>query len=336
MTALLLRGTAARASADPILWAMRADARVEIGKALTFALTAENQPFRQFWQVAERQGAIIGVGHAILLPVPPIYAGDFGPPGLIMADSFIPPEAPDGTARAVLEELEVALRQAGAKILLAAQVGDDAMGRAAQASGYSPLTLYLSRDDLGDVMPSAQVRRATEDDLPGIVSRSARHRDALHRIDPFWKPHPDADARFGAWMARSLTLSDREMFVTGDPANVQGYVIAQPTTRLHFPPAHEIAGIGVIDDFHHAALEDIADLPQHPDAAVDFLRAAEASLAARGAGAAFVVCPAGWTSKGRAAAQRGLRDGDDLVDPALSVTSPIPAKAALLDNSPAL
>ena len=38
----------------------------------------------------------------------------------------------------------------------------------------------------------------------------------------------EADNRFGAWMRRSLTLKNRDMFVAAEAEEVHGYVIASP------------------------------------------------------------------------------------------------------------
>ena len=163
--------------------------------------------------------------------------------------------------------------------------------------GYEALTLYLARTDLGDAGPPAGFRPATEEDVPGIVARSAENRAILAGLDPFWEVHPEADARFDRWMRRSLTLSDRDMRVAGPPDALEGYVIAQPASRLHFPPAHAIAGTGVIDDFHHAELADPSALADGGAGAMALLRSAEAAFADRGVGASLVVCPAAWRSK---------------------------------------
>ncbi|NNE87871.1 MAG: hypothetical protein HKN27_07320 [Silicimonas sp.] len=94
---------------------------------------------------------------------------------------------------------------------------------------------------------------------------SAENRDILYDLNAFWKPHDEADARFENWMKRSLSLTDRDMFVSDD--TVDGYVISQPATPLHIPPAH------------------------------DLLSAADSALKVRWREACIVVCPAAWTSK---------------------------------------
>jgi hypothetical protein len=83
----------------------------------------------------------------------------------------------------------------------------------------------------------------------------------------------------------------------GEPETLKGYVIAQPASRLHFPPAHIITGTGVIDDFYHSDFADPDTLANEGGGAMALLRAAEEAFAGRGTGAAFVVCPAGWRSK---------------------------------------
>ena len=294
---LLLSDAEERHFIDPILWKMAADAPAQIEKALTFALTSEQQPFRQIWQVSEHDGAINGVIHSMLLPVPPIYAGRQGDPGLILPDSTVAPGASEGMINALVAAGERALMDAGAKILLSTYVTSEPWHDVFRDRGYDPLTLYLSRTDLGDAGRPSAVRLATEADVPGIVARAAENKRILFEIDPFWERHPDADTRFTGWMNRSLTLRDRDMMVMGSPENLNGYVIAQPASRLHFPPAHDITGTGVIDDYYHPDLADPTVLANGGEGATTLLRAAEAAFADRGMGAAFVVCPARWLSK---------------------------------------
>ncbi|OWU85886.1 hypothetical protein ATO6_03075 [Oceanicola sp. 22II-s10i] len=297
LVTLLMDDATDRQTTDPVLWRLADDARDRIAQALSFALTAEQQPVRQFWLVCERAGGIVGVVHAIMLPVPPIYAGSFGEPGLIMADSHTAPDAPAGTEDALVAAAETVLREAGAKILLSTYVTGQVWDRTFAQRGYAPLTLYLSRTDMGDAGRPQGLRAATAEDVPGIVAHSAANRRTLWQIEPFWEPHTDADARFGAWMTRSLTLRDRDMLVMGPPDDLAGYAIAQPASRTHFPSAHDISGTGVIDDFYHLDFADQDALKNGGAGAVRLLNGAEAAFAARGMGAAFVVCPAGWTAK---------------------------------------
>ena len=214
-----------------------------------------------------------------------------------MPDSFVAPDAAPGTTEALLAAIESRLRQAGARLLLTSHVVGRAWQTAFAKAGYAPLTLYLSRSGLSDTTAAPDIRPATEADIPGIVQRSAENRQVLFEIDPFWAIHPEADARFAAWMTRSLTLTDRDLLVTGPAENLAGYIVAQPASRLHFPPAHAIGGIGTIDDCFHTDFADPAALANDGKAATALLHAAEAAFARRGTGTAFAVCPAGWHSK---------------------------------------
>lgn len=296
---LLLRDAEERHAADPDLWKIASDAPVQIEKALSFALISERQPFRQIWQVCEHDGAISGVVHSMLLPVPPIYAGNQGDPGLILPDSTVAPGAPAGTIDTLVAAAERALKDAGAKILLATWVTGNDWRDVFQDRGYDPLTLYLSKTIAGNVVSPAAVRPATDADVPGIVARSAENRQVLVDIDRFWEPHDEADARFSSWMTRSLTLQDRDMLVMGPADNLSGYVIAQPASRLHFPPAHDITAVGVIDDFYHPEWANPGVLAANGEGSSMLSSAAEAAFAGRGVEAAIVVCPARWQSKAR-------------------------------------
>ena len=138
-------------------------------------------------------------------------------PGLIMEDCFVAPGAPAGTRRDLLKAAEADHIEAGVLILLASSVPGGAWEAAYADQGYAPLTPYFAKTGLTRQTPRAPVRQATEDDVPGIVAASAVHRSILNDLHSlFWKPHADADARFGTWMKRSLTLPDRDMFVSDD------------------------------------------------------------------------------------------------------------------------
>ena len=115
MVELLMRDARDWHALDAVLWALADDAPAQIEDAVLFALTAPEQPFRQAWLVAADGPAITGAIHAMHLPVPPIYAGRFGPPGLILPDSFAAPDAPEGTVEALVEAAEADLRAAGAR-----------------------------------------------------------------------------------------------------------------------------------------------------------------------------------------------------------------------------
>lgn len=296
MIGLLMRDARQRHALNPTLWALADDAETQVEKALRYALDAREQAFHQKWIVAERDDKLVGLVHSMLLPVPPIYLGAWGDPGLLLPDGFVSKDAPAGTVKALVDAAEADLRQAGARVLLASYVVQDEWSECFAHQGYEPLTLYLSKSGLADDMVSDAADTASETDVSGITGQSAKNRSILHDLHAFWEPHPDADTRFEGWMRRSLTLKDRDMFVSKSAGNVEGYVIAQPASRLHFPPAHDISATGVIDDYFHL---DYANPAQErgDGRAAGLLRSAEAAFAARGITASFVVCPAAWASK---------------------------------------
>ncbi|WP_333828216.1 hypothetical protein [Pararhodobacter sp.] len=294
---LLLADARERQAKDSALWRLADDPREKIRAVVKAAMENENPPFRQQWLIAQAGGAIVGVAHSILLPVPPIYAGESGPPGLIMEDCFVAPGAPGETRAALLDAAEADLVKAGARILLASSQVGGAWETAYAARGYEPLTLYFARTGLSPENTPTDVRKATADDVPAIVASSAVNRQVLFALHRFWKPHADAYSRFGAWMTRSLTLSDRDMFVPGAGDTPKSYAISQPATPLHFPAPHDISRIGVIDDFYHDAFADPERLSADASDAAALFAAAEAARARRGNDAVLVVCPAAWQSK---------------------------------------
>ncbi len=298
ITTLLLADAEDRYAADPRLWRLENDVRNKTASTVRAAMEAEKPPFRQQWIVAEAEGKLVGVTHSILLPVPPIYAGEFGPPGLIMEDCYVVPDAPVETRSELFKAAEVDLIEVGAVILLASSVDGGAWENEYASHGYEALTMYFAKTGLAQERAVSTVRQATEEDVPAIVTSSAVHRrilTGLHHL--FWKPHDDADNRFGLWMKRSLTLEDRDMFVSEAENKFQGYGISHPATPLHFPPPHDISGVGVIDDFYHSALEDPQKLGPNSSDAASLFEAAEAARKGRGDHSVLVVCPAAWQSK---------------------------------------
>lgn len=297
MVDLLMHDARKRQARYPTLWALTKGAHEKVEEAVNFALTAENQPFRQRWLVADADGTLVGLIHSMLLPVPPIYAGQWGDPGLLLPEHFVIREAPLGTAEALVEAAEADLREAGAKLLLASFVSGDDWRSCFAGRGYEPLTLYLAKGGLESAVPSRDVRRASEGDIAGIVALSAENRAVLGELDPFWTPHAEADDRFRNWMKRSRTMKDRDMLVVGPPDALDGYAIAQPASRLHFPPAHDITATGIVDDYFHRDYSSPANTRDGGEGAVILLQAAEAAFASRGVKTALVVCPASWSSK---------------------------------------
>ncbi len=297
MVELLVADGEARQASDRTLWKMDAIAGDKVRSTVKAAMENERPPFRQQWLLAETDGRSVGVAHTILLPVPPIYAAELGAPGLLMEDCCLADDAPSGTAQALLDAAEADLVGAGARILLSSSAAGGMWEAEYGARDYEPLTLYLAKVGLRVPETFDGVRDATEDDLENIVRSSAENRRMLFDLDCFWKPHDDADARFGAWMRKSLTLTDRDMFVSETDSDFTGYVISHAVTSLHFPSPHDIGGVGVIDDFYHVDLADPATLRGGGAGAAALLHAAEAALKVRGKGAALIVCPAAWTSK---------------------------------------
>ena len=256
IVALLTQDARERSALDPLLWRIAADAPDRIERTAGASLNGHHAPARELWFVAEHAGRIVGVTHAMLVPVPPIYDGTAGPPGLLLDDCFVSADTPSGTAEALLAATEAALTTAGAPRLIASCPAAGRLRPLYERHGYEPVTLYMAKHRLRHEALSPSVRMAGAEDVPGIVKRSTEHRQALSRINPrFWRIHPDADCRFEAWMRRSLTFRDRDMLVATAGGEVRGYVIAQPIAPLLVPAAHEITAIGVVDDFYDEDLQ---------------------------------------------------------------------------------
>ena len=308
LTELLLADAQAKQALNPALWPVAGDAEAKIAEAVTFALTAEKQPFRQKWLVAVAGEKLVGVIHSAKVPVPPIYAGPLGDPGPLMPDYVVLSHAPAGTIEALVDAAEADLREAGARLLLSSFVSGDDWRACLSTRSYRPVTLYLAKAGLAATATPPAIRKAAEADVPRIVDLSATNREILERLDPFWIRHPEADQRFGGWMSHSLSLRDRDMLVAGaSPLN--GYIIAQPSSRLHFPAAHDISATGTIDDFYAEDFADPAELKGEGAFAGALLQAAETAFAGRGVATALVVCPAAWTSKRRLLEAAGYTTG---------------------------
>jgi predicted N-acetyltransferase YhbS len=308
IVALLIQDAEARRALDPMLWRIAADASTQIERAGGAALNGSQASARELWFVAEQAGRIVGVTHAMLVPVPPIYDGSAGPPGLLLDDCFVSADAPSGTAEALLAATEAALVAAGAPRLIASCPAAGALRPLYERHGYEPVTLYMAKHRFSSDALAPRVRPASAEDVPSIVKRSAEHRRTLARINSrFWHVHPDADSRFEAWMRRSLTFKDRDMLVATAAGEVRGYVISQPIAPLLVPAAHDITAIGVIDDFYDEDFADISALATDASSGASLLAAAEGAFARRAIDGALVVCPAGWSSKISLLEQRGYR-----------------------------
>ncbi len=309
IVALLMRDAQTRRSLDPLLWRLASDAPARIEAGVRAAFDRSHGPPADRWLVAQAADRIVGVAHAMLVPVPPIYGVKTGPPGLLLDDCYVARDAPPGTAEMLLAATEAALRSEGVGALIASCPAAGPWRPVYERHGYEPVTLYLVKHGFRvDAAPSG-VRPARADDVPGIVRLSADHRHTLARLNPrFWPIHPDADSRFEGWMRYSLTLKDRDMFVAGAPGEGRGYVIAQPVSPLLVPAIHDIAGIGVIDDFFDGGFADVPALSNGGAEGGALLSAAEGAFARRGVETALVVCPAAWTSKVALLRRQGYRD----------------------------
>lgn len=291
---LLLAAAKTREAADPVLWKLDREPRQKI----LSAVRASMEVGQERWLVGETGGNIVGVTHAMRVPVPPIYDGKFGSPGLIMEDCFVSAEAPPSTRTALLLAAEADLAQSGARMVIGTSAAGGDWEAEYARQGYDPVTLYFAKTGLSDATALPHVRRAKVDDIADIVTASAVNRQILQRLNPrFWRPHAEANDRFGSWMQHSLTLPDRDMFVSNAHGEFRGYAISQPATRLHFPSPHDISGTGVIDDYFHQTIADPDTRAAHWDEGLALLEVAEAARQQRGNSAVLVVCPAAWRSK---------------------------------------
>jgi len=297
MADLLLRDAQRRSSLEPALWRFAPDARARIEGNVRAGLGASNTSAQERWHVAEASGHIVGITHAMVVQVPPIYAVP-APPGLFLDDCFTAADAPAGTAEALLVETEAALRAAGVSGLMASCPAAGPWRPLYERHGYEPVTLYMAKHGLSLHASPADVRPALLDDVASIVSLSADHRKTLAALNArFWPTHPEADSRFEAWMRYSLTLTDRDMFVAEAAGEVRGYIIAQPISPLLVPAAHDIGAIGVVDDFYDEDFADVSVASNGGAAARNLLSAAEGAFARRGVATVLAVCPAAWPSK---------------------------------------
>jgi hypothetical protein len=305
---LLSEGAQQRRALDPVLWRLTADAAGRIETAVRAAFTGPQSAAGESWLVAEHSDRILGLTHAMLVPVPPIYDSAAGTPGLLLDDSVMAADAPPGIADDLLVATEAALTKAGAARLVASCPAGGRMRPLYERHGYEPVTLYMAKHGFGGAGLPPQVRLASTEDIPGIVARSAEHRRMLARINPrFWHIHPEADQRFERWMRRSLTLTDRDMFVAAEARNVHGYVIVQPISPLLIPPPHEFATVGVIDDFYDVDFASVSTVSNGGSSAENLLAAAQSAFVRRSVDSVLVVCPAAWASKIALLEQSGYR-----------------------------
>jgi predicted N-acetyltransferase YhbS len=306
IVALLTEDAQQRSSLDPLLWRIAPDAQARIERGVGAALQRTEASARELWLVAEYSDRIVGITHAMKVPVPPIYVG--GGPGLLLDDCFISAEAPPGTGEALLVATETALTTAGPALLVASCPAAGPLRPLYERHGYEPVTLYMAKHGFSSGALPRGVRPAGAEDVPGIVKLSAEHRRTLVQVNSrFWHISQEADRRFDEWMRRSLTLKDRDMFVAVVAGAVHGYTIAQPISPLLVPAPHEISAIGVIDDFYDEDFAAVSAMSNGGSNGANLLAAAESAFARRGVDSTLVVCPAGWSSKVSLLEQRGYR-----------------------------
>ncbi len=305
---LLTQDAEERSSLDPLLWRIAADGRGRVERTVGAALRNSGSSMPELWIVAEHSGRIVGVARATIVPVPPIYDIAAGSPGVLQDDCCTSTNAPAGTAEALLSATEAALRAAGVSTMVASCPAAGPRRALYERHGYEPVTLYMAKHRFSPEALAPGVRLAGAQDVPGIVKLSAEHRKRLAELNPrFWHIHPEADRRFDAWMRRSLTFKDRDMLVGAVKDRIHGYIIAQPCSPLLVPIAHEVAGIGVIDDFYDESLADIEIVPKSGASGENLLAAAESAFAGRSVDSTLVVCPAAWSSKIALLERRGYR-----------------------------
>ena len=307
ISALLLQDAAERAASDGDLWPLASDASQRVAKTLSVEMRNEGS---NRWLVAEVAGAVEGVARLGVIPCPPIYhlAGKLV--FLLYDDTTVSSSAPNGALALLVAAAEREGAALGAISCLAACAPFQRdKRRALESAGYGVVTDYLVKHSLSNGGSLAGVREAVATDVPAIVEMGAQSQEALFQANAqMWKPHPEARARFGAWMHFALTLPDRCILVHGGHDGA-GFVIAQPASAFHLPLTCDRERIGLIDDFW---AQDFATAkePQGATHAGDLLKAAELEFVARGRTSAMAICPAGWRSKQDFLRAHGYRVGN--------------------------
>jgi hypothetical protein len=308
ISVLLLQDGAERAASDGDLWPPATDAAQRIADA--FSNDVRNAgPVR--WLVAEEAGAIVGAARLAVIPCPPIYHLAGGLAFVLLDDTCVSGSAPDDALASLIRAAERDGEALGAVIFLAACASFQRAKRSTlESAGYGAVTQYLVKHRLSNAPAPASVRAALPADVPAVVAMGAKAQQALFQANAkMWKPHPEAPARFGAWMHYSLSMADRRVFVFGDPEPT-GFVIAQPTSPFHMPLASQRAHLGLIDDFWAPAFAEPVERREWTDAR-DLLVAAELEFIRRGRTSAIAICPAAWQSKQDVLRAHGYRDGNN-------------------------
>ena len=209
-----------------------------------------------------------------------------------MDDCFVSADAPMGTAEALLVATEVALRNAGAARLVASCPAAGLLRPLYGRHGYEPVTLYMGKHGFrADALPSG-VRQAQSEDVPDIVKLSARHRRTLAELPGgFWHIHRDADDRSDCMDALKPDVDGSRHARCGSAGTVRGYAMAQPCSPLLVPAAHDVTGIGVIDDFYDGDFGNVTGVSNSGASGASLLAAAEGAFARRGSTARLSSVP---------------------------------------------
>ncbi|CAM3748603.1 GNAT family N-acetyltransferase [Deinococcus frigens] len=267
---------------------VEAEGRVQIALERDLAT-----PERRAWFLAEAGGEAVGAVEVGLNPAPPVYELGGQPAGLV-GETFYA-RVPDASP-ALLDAAEAFVREHGAAVTVATCPAQDTRRLALlQERGYCPLTLWMIKavNTRADFSPA--IRPAAETDLSSLVRLNRQAQEEKRRANArFWTPHPDAPARFEGWMRHSLTLADRELLVSPANGGARGFAVAQPAG---LPPAHDAAGLGLLDDL---AADDWATF-------ADLLNAAQIAFARQGRTTVQAVCPADWPERREALEAAGFR-----------------------------
>jgi hypothetical protein len=300
IAALGLEDAKKRQNFDSRLWPFLSDGASKIEAALRREISGG--PLA--WLVAEENGAIVAAARYAVIPCPPIYDLKGGLAGVMLDDTYFLGTASGAALNALLSAMEAIMREKGATIFIAAAPDADMQKRGAlEDKCYRPVTRYLVKHDLNVAEPS-RVRPASQKDIPGIAALGMQAVAQHARSNPrMWTPHADATDRFSFWMAQSLSMADRSIFVTGAPETLSGFIVVQPAGPFQIPLSGN-AALGLIDDF---SCDDFQ--PPAEDAAA-LLTAAESDFWKRGKKSAMVVCPVAWTDKQSFLVNRGYGPGN--------------------------
>ena len=265
-------------------WKLADDAKQQLERHHEFALK------EGVLLVSQASDVLTGFALIWIYPAPLVY--DLGDKLAGLIEDFFAPDikTADELMNAALERIKI---RNGCVAALDTPASWTDRHELASRFDLLPASEYWVKTNLEQHAKNA-VRQATEADFSSIVEFNAHAQKRKQESNSrFWKIHPDAPARFEAWMRHSLTLADRSIFVAEDS---RGFIVAQPTRLL---PGHRTSDlIGCIDDFWS---EDFGySLEIHNDnyeIGTCLLQAAESDFYARGARTSLVITTSAWKSK---------------------------------------